>query len=91
MSQAPSNVYLSLHLSSKRASSRIPYGIALSYTRKHKINNKMKAVAAESRDYLDHLQRAMKNPQQSQLKKRVAPAAPIGLWRGFLLQEQCSR
>jgi HSP20 family protein len=38
----------------------------------------MKAMAAESRENLDHLQRARKNPQQSQHKKRVAPAAPIG-------------
>lgn len=38
----------------------------------------MKAIAAESRDNLDHLHRARKNPQQSQLKKRVAPAAPTG-------------
>jgi hypothetical protein len=38
----------------------------------------MKAMAAESRENLDHLQRARKSPQQSQHKKRVAPAAPIG-------------
>ncbi|CAK7332423.1 unnamed protein product [Dovyalis caffra] len=83
MSQALSNVSLSVPLSSKRASSRIPYGIPLSYTHKRKSSNKMNVVAAQSKDNLDHLQRAIKNPQQSQHKKRVAPAAPIGLWDRF--------
>jgi HSP20 family protein len=62
----------------KGASSRNPHGIAFSYNHNHKSNNNMKAMAAESRENLDHLQRARKNPQQSQHKKRVAPAAPIG-------------
>ncbi|GAV71612.1 LOW QUALITY PROTEIN: HSP20 domain-containing protein, partial [Cephalotus follicularis] len=39
----------------------------------------IKAMAAgDTKDNLDHLQRATKNP-----KKRVAPLAPIGLWDRF--------
>lgn len=84
MSHALSNLSLSLPLPSMNgASSRNPYGMAFSYSHNHKSNNNMKAMAAESRDNLDHLQRARKNPQQSQHKKRVAPAAPIGLWDRF--------
>lgn len=84
MSHALSNLSLSLPLPSmKGASSRNPHGIAFSYNHNHKSNNNMKAMAAESRENLDHLQRARKNPQQSQHKKRVAPAAPIGLWDRF--------
>jgi HSP20 family protein len=79
MSHALSNLSLSLPLPSmKGASSRNLHGIAFSYNHNHKSNNNMKAMAAESRENLDHLQRARKNPQQSQHKKRVAPAAPIG-------------
>lgn len=84
MSHALSNLSLSLPLPSmKGASSRNLHGIAFSYNHNHKSNNNMKAMAAESRENLDHLQRARKNPQQSQHKKRVAPAAPIGLWDRF--------
>ncbi|XP_009399069.2 small heat shock protein, chloroplastic [Musa acuminata AAA Group] len=42
------------------------------------------AMGAQSRDNLDHMQRASK-PQQSQplLKRRAAPSSPIGLWDRF--------
>ncbi|KAF2301765.1 hypothetical protein GH714_028934 [Hevea brasiliensis] len=40
-------------------------------------------MAADNRDNLDHLQRASKQRQQSQPKKRVASVAPVGLWDRF--------
>lgn len=43
----------------------------------------MKAMANDARDNLDHLQRVRKQQQQTQPKKRVAPAPPVGLWDRF--------
>ncbi|TQD86990.1 hypothetical protein C1H46_027438 [Malus baccata] len=49
--------------------------------------NRIKAMAGDARDNLDHLQRAAKlqqqQQQQAQPRKRAAPAPPIGLWDRF--------
>ncbi|KAM1303734.1 hypothetical protein ACFX2F_021505 [Malus domestica] len=49
--------------------------------------NRIKAMAGDARDNLDHLQRTAKlqqqQQQQAQPRKRAAPAPPIGLWDRF--------
>ncbi|RXH72216.1 hypothetical protein DVH24_033754 [Malus domestica] len=50
--------------------------------------NRIKAMAGDARDNLDHLQRTVKlqqqqQQQQAQPRKRAAPAPPIGLWDRF--------
>ncbi|XVE74871.1 hypothetical protein DITRI_Ditri12bG0053300 [Diplodiscus trichospermus] len=40
-------------------------------------------MAGESRDSLDHLQRATKQQHSQPNKKRVGPVAPVGLWDRF--------
>ncbi|XP_050375124.1 small heat shock protein, chloroplastic-like [Argentina anserina] len=78
MAQALTNFSVFLPLSSGRRTKALP------------INGKgltLKAKAKESRDNLDHLQRAtqfqQQQQQQSQPKKRVAPTPPVGLWDRF--------
>ncbi|KAK4399654.1 Small heat shock protein, chloroplastic [Sesamum angolense] len=46
---------------------------------RNRAKNVVRAVAAEGRDNLDHLQR----PTKQQPRKRSAPAAPTGLWDRF--------
>lgn len=89
MSQAVSNLSLSLPLPCGRASnsykplcSTLPHlfkpigGRGLS-------QNSIRAMAGETKDNLDHLQRANSKLQQPNPKNRVAPVAPIGLWDRF--------
>ncbi|CAA2968682.1 Hypothetical predicted protein [Olea europaea subsp. europaea] len=45
--------------------------------------NRIKAVAGEGRENLDHLQRVNKQQRQQQPIKRSAPNAPTGLWDRF--------
>ncbi|XP_062110551.1 small heat shock protein, chloroplastic-like [Humulus lupulus] len=75
MSQALSNLSLFLPLSSSRR---------ITYSPRPQSFPVVKARAGEPRDNLDHLQRATKpHPPQAPPKKRVAPAAPVGLWDRF--------
>ncbi|XP_024025361.1 uncharacterized protein LOC112092722, partial [Morus notabilis] len=84
MSQALSNLGIFLPLSSQKKASKslklqsffkpIENG-SLSH-KKHKVM----AMAGETRDNLDHLQRVTKQPPP---KKRTAPTPPIGLWDRF--------
>ncbi|GAV63188.1 HSP20 domain-containing protein [Cephalotus follicularis] len=85
MSQALSTFNLSLLLSSKKTTTGTP--ISLSSRNPHLFKphgggcgyNPIKVMATgDTRDNLDHLQRANRNP-----KKRVAPVAPTGLWDRF--------
>ncbi|OAY32380.1 small heat shock protein, chloroplastic [Manihot esculenta] len=82
MSQALSNLSLSLPLPSRSSisGSRNFYFLK---TNESGFNSSLKAMAADSRENLDHLQRASKHQQQTQPKKRVAPVAPVGLWDRF--------
>ncbi|XP_035539866.1 small heat shock protein, chloroplastic-like [Juglans regia] len=88
MSQAVSNLSLSLPLPFRKAgNSSKPPCPALPHLFKPiggrgPSPNGIRAIAGETRDNLDHLQRANK-PQQSNPKKRAAPVAPIGLWDRF--------
>ncbi|XVF85141.1 hypothetical protein PTKIN_Ptkin17bG0094400 [Pterospermum kingtungense] len=55
----------------------------LAYNKSFSCKNSIKAMAGESRDNLDHLQRAGKNHQFQPNRKRIAPVAPTGLWDRF--------
>ncbi|KAL5554047.1 hypothetical protein UlMin_041448 [Ulmus minor] len=86
MSQALSNLNLFLPVSSRRTSNTpYPQFLFKRITNGGHISSKktIKSMAAEPRDNLDHLQRAGKQTHQAPPKKRVAPAAPIGLWDRF--------
>ncbi|KAJ9169410.1 hypothetical protein P3X46_017612 [Hevea brasiliensis] len=82
MSQALSNLSLSLPLSS-RSSSSGSRNFYFFKTNGAGFNSSLKAMAADNRDNLVHLQRASKQQQQTQPKKRVASVAPVGLWDRF--------
>lgn len=86
MSQALSNLSLSLCLTYKTTTK--PPRILQLFTPNYKsFTHNIKPIKAqasgETRDNLDHLQRATKPNQTQQNKKRVAPVAPIGLWDRF--------
>lgn len=82
--QALSNLNFYVPVTAKRYCTTSP-GIAFGFKNKHNNNNciVVKAMQAESRDNLDHLQRAngknqQPNHQSTQPKRRVAPTAPPG-------------
>ncbi|XWS63784.1 hypothetical protein CRYUN_Cryun06bG0131400 [Craigia yunnanensis] len=89
MSQALSNLSISFPLySSNKASNfchlpflKLPQN--LTQNRCFSCKNNIKAMAGESRDNLDHLQRANRHHHSQPNKKRVGPVAPIGLWDKF--------
>ncbi|XP_022733611.1 small heat shock protein, chloroplastic-like [Durio zibethinus] len=90
MSQALSNLTISFPLySSNKASnlschlpfSKLPQN--LTQNRCFSCKNSIKAMAGESRDNLDHLQRVGKHHHSQPNKKRTGPDSPIGLWNRF--------
>ncbi|KAL2547163.1 25.3 kDa heat shock protein [Forsythia ovata] len=88
MSYCLSNFSISQPISSQKAfmspnplNSRFSPLLNPSYARNR--HNRIKAVAADGRENLDHLQRANKQQHQQQPRKKSAPVAPIGLWDRF--------
>ncbi|OMO81486.1 hypothetical protein COLO4_23563 [Corchorus olitorius] len=82
MAQALSNLSISFPLYSSNKTSKFCH-LPFAKLQPNKTSS-IKAMAGESRENLDHLQRASKPQQQSQPnRKRVGAVAPIGLWDRF--------
>ncbi|KAL0408536.1 UNVERIFIED_CONTAM: Small heat shock protein, chloroplastic [Sesamum radiatum] len=88
MSHCLSNLSISHPISSQTAlfphnpspfQSRSSHFLRTPISGRNRAKNVVRAVAAEGRDNLDHLQR----PTKQQPRKRSAPVAPTGLWDRF--------